>query len=86
MTKAHVSSDDLRQLAKELEKFRSHLEADKARIERLNNSMDWHDKVHEKFTADFTDTMNELKKFLGIIPDHVKHLNKKAQDIDVYGG
>lgn len=85
MPKADVSSDDLIRFAKELEKFSGNLEREKSRIERLINSLDWHDQEHKKFTDDFTHTMSELKKFLGIVPGHIDHLKKKAKIIEEYG-
>ncbi|MEX0711107.1 MAG: WXG100 family type VII secretion target [Pirellulales bacterium] len=86
MSKAIVDPAELRRFAHGLKLFNSDLES---RITALNGQMralgqSWRDQEHEKFAAEFDETMAALARFVQVSEQHIPFLLRKAERIEEY--
>jgi len=75
-----VNPDDLEQFARDLKKFSDELKQSSARIRgqfsKVGNT--WRDQEHQKFAAEFEQTMRTLNRFFQTTDQHVPFLLRKA--------
>lgn len=86
MSKAIVDPEELRRFAQDLKRFSSGLEdAMKqlhSRMQMLGQS--WRDQEHQKFEAEFEETMRTLGRFVASSENHVPFLLRKAERAEQY--
>lgn len=88
MAQAIMDPEEVRRFAEELKRFNGDLQNSmsslQARFAALGET--WQDHEHQKFAADFTDTMKVLRKFIEASNQHGPFLLRKAQKIEDYLG
>lgn len=86
MSQAIVDPDELRRFAHNLRQFQSDLSqrmtALSGQVAALGQT--WRDQEHEKFTAEFEQTMKAVARFLEAAEEHVPFLLRKAQRVEDY--
>jgi len=86
MTQAVVDPDELRQFARNLQKFNTDL---RERVAMLANQMaalgtSWRDQEHKKFVEKFELNMRVITRYTEEADQHVPYLLRKAEHIEDY--
>ncbi len=86
MAQAVVDPAELRRFAHNLKQFNHELED---RLSVLHGQMtglsqSWRDAEHEKFSAEFEQTLIVIHRFMDSVGDHIPFLLSKAQLIEEY--
>ena len=86
MTQAVVDPDELRQFARNLQKFNTDL---RERAAMLANQMaalgtSWRDQEHKKFVEKFELNMRVITRYTEEADQHVPYLLRKAEHIEDY--
>ncbi len=86
MAKAVVDPEEMRQFAMALKKFTSRLSGDMTALQgkMMSLSQTWRDQEHDKFAADFDETMRAMQRFTRSAEEHIPFLLRKAERIDEY--
>lgn len=86
MAKAVVDPEEMRQFAMALKKFTGRLNSDMTAIQgkMLALGQTWRDQEHDKFAAEFDETMRAMTKFTRAAETHIPFLVRKAERIDEY--
>ena len=86
MAKAHVNPDELRQFARDLNRFNSELETLISGLHSRLLSLEktWNDQEQHKFMEEFERSMKVLSRFLDSSGRHSSFLLKKARLIEEY--
>jgi uncharacterized protein YukE len=86
MAQAIVDPAELRRFAQNLKRFnvdaRTNLAALHSQLLGLGDT--WRDQEHERFVAEFDQTIAVLEKFLEIADEHIPYLLRKAERIEEY--
>lgn len=86
MPQAAVDPGELRRFAHNLKQFNNELE-DKLAVlhgQMLGLGQSWRDTEHEKFTAEFEQTVSVINRFMDSIGQHIPFLLHKAELIEEY--
>jgi uncharacterized protein YukE len=86
MPQAIVDPAELRRFAHNLRQFSNDMQS---RISVLQGQMvglssTWRDQEHEKFTQEFTETVQVVNRFLESATRHVPFLLRKAERVEEY--
>ena len=86
MAKAIMDPEAVRRFADELKRFNLDLQGRMATLQAKFASLgdSWGDQEHEKFAAEFQQTLKALKKFTEVSNQHAPYLLRKAQRIEEY--
>jgi uncharacterized protein YukE len=86
MSQAIVDPNELRRFAHNLERFSGELQNQMLILRGQLNSLGqtWRDQEHEKFTAEFDQTLAATNRFLEAARMHVPFLMRKAERIEEY--
>ncbi|MGD7654516.1 MAG: WXG100 family type VII secretion target [Verrucomicrobiales bacterium] len=86
MAQAIIDPEEVRRFAAELKRFNGDLRERTASLTARFNALGdtWQDQEQEKFSAEFTDLMKSLKKFLEASDRHTPYLLRKAERIQQY--
>lgn len=86
MAKAVVDPEEMRQFAMALKKFTSRLSGDMTAMQgkMMSLSQTWRDQEHDKFAAEFDETMRAMQRFTRSAEEHIPFLLRKAERIDEY--
>lgn len=86
MSQAIMDPAEVRRFAEELKRFNTDLQSRmsslQARFAALGDT--WQDQEHEKFSAEFQQTVKALRKFIEVSNQHTPYLLRKAQRIEEY--
>ncbi|HEY1173509.1 MAG TPA: WXG100 family type VII secretion target [Verrucomicrobiae bacterium] len=86
MSQAVMDPAEVRRFAEELKRFNTDLQSRmsslQARFTALGDT--WQDQEHEKFSAEFQQTLKALRKFVETSNQHTPYLLRKAQRIEEY--
>ncbi|NNE91982.1 MAG: WXG100 family type VII secretion target [Verrucomicrobiales bacterium] len=88
MAQAIMDPEEVRRFAEELKRFNGDLQNSMASLQARFAALGetWQDNEHQKFAAEFTDTMKVLRKFIEASNSHGPFLLRKAQKIEEYLG
>lgn len=86
MPQAVVDPAELRRFAHNLKQFTNELHA---RLSVLHGQMvslgsTWRDQEHEKFTREFEETLQVIRRFIEAANRHIPFLARKAERIEEY--
>jgi uncharacterized protein YukE len=86
MPQAIVDPGELRRFAYQLKQFNADLQQNLAALHgRLLGLGDtWRDQEHQKFVAEFEDTLRVVQKFSGACETHIPFLLRKAERAEEY--
>lgn len=86
MSQAIVDPGELRRFSQSLKVFCGDLRSDLASLntQLMNLSETWRDQEHERFTAEFLQTVTALEKFLENAEEYAPFLSRKAERIEEY--
>ena len=86
MSKAIVDPDELRRFAHQLKHFNGELQNRMAALHGQLNGLGqtWRDQEHDKFAAEFEQTLLVVSRFLEASEQHVPFLLRKAERIEEY--
>lgn len=86
MAQAIVDPEELRRFSQSLKRFNVDLQTNLAALhgQLLSLGDTWRDQEHERFVAEFDQTITVLERFLAIADDHIPYLQRKAERIEEY--
>ncbi len=86
MAKAVVDPEELRAFAASLRRFVGALNGEMTSIQGRMASLGqtWRDQEHDKFAAEFDETMRALQRFTRAAEVHVPFLMRKAEAVEGY--
>ena len=86
MAKAVVDPDEMRQFAMALKKFTERLNGDMRAMQgkMMSLGQTWRDQEHDKFAADFEDTMRAMARFSKSAEEHIPFLLRMAERVEEY--
>jgi uncharacterized protein YukE len=86
MAKAIVNPEELRRFALDLKKFNAELHNQISRLHGrfLALGQTWRDQEHQKFAAEFEQTMRTINRFAEATEQHIPFLLRKAERIEEY--
>jgi uncharacterized protein YukE len=86
MAQAIVDPAELRRFAHNLKRFNIDAQTNLAALhsQLLGLGDTWRDQEHERFVAEFDQTISVLEKFLAIADEHLPFLLRKAERIEEY--
>jgi len=86
MAKAVANPDDIRMFAMALKKFVQRTQGDMTLMSGKMNALGqtWRDQEHDKFAAEFEETMRAMARFTKTAEEHIPFLLRKADRIDEY--
>jgi uncharacterized protein YukE len=86
MAQAVVDPNELRRFATNLKRFNGDLQSNIASIhaQLLALGDSWRDQEHEKFRAEFEDTLRVVERFIETAGEHIPFLMRKAERIEDY--
>lgn len=86
MAQAIVDPAELRRFAHNLKRFNTDVQTNLAALhgQLLALGDTWRDQEHERFIAEFEQTMTVLEKFLEVGDQHIPFLLRKAERIEDY--
>ena len=86
MAKANVDPAELRRFAQHLSRFNRELEQMMSALGARAGQMaqTWRDQEHRKFAEEMDETMRVLQRFLKSSDEHVRFLNRKAEQAEQY--
>jgi uncharacterized protein YukE len=86
MAQAIVDPAELRRFAHNLKRFNVDAQTNLAALhgQLLSLGDTWRDQEHERFVAEFDQTIAVLQKFLEIADEHIPYLLRKAERIEEY--
>ena len=86
MAQAIVDPAELRRFAHNLKRFNGDVQTNLAALhgQLLALGDTWRDQEHERFVAEFEQTMTVLEKFLETGEQHIPFLLRKAERIEDY--
>jgi uncharacterized protein YukE len=86
MAQAIVDPAELRRFAHNLKRFNVDAQTNLAALhgQLLSLGDTWRDQEHERFVAEFDQTIGVLQKFLEIADEHIPYLLRKAERIEEY--
>ena len=84
MAQAIVDPAELRRFAQNLKRFNVDVQTNLAALhgQLLALGDTWRDQEHERFVAEFDQTIAVLEKFLGVADEHIPLLLRKAERIE----
>lgn len=86
MSQAIVDPSELRRFASSLKRFNADLQSNLAglhgQLVALGDT--WRDQEHDRFRAEFEQTMHVIEHFLEIANEHIPFLLRKAERIEEY--
>lgn len=86
MPQAIIDPEELRRFARNLKQFNNELSHQMsllhAQLLSLGNT--WRDQEHEKFTAEFEQTLKVMNRFTESTNQHIPFLLRKADKVDEY--
>lgn len=88
MAQAIVDPAELRRFAHNLKRFNVDAQTNLAALhgQLLALGDTWRDQEHERFVAEFDQTIAVLEKFLEVADEHIPFLLRKAERIEDYLG
>ena len=86
MTKAIVDPEEVRRFAHNLKQFNNDLHARMLVLhgQLVNLGSTWRDKEHDKFSEEFEQTLQVMKRFIETANQHIPFLLRKAERVDDY--
>ena len=86
MSQAIVNPGELRRFAQQLKHFNGELVANLAALQRqaINLGSTWRDQEHQKFTAEFEQSIKSISRFVEANEQYIPFLLRKADRIDEY--
>lgn len=86
MAQVIVDPVELRRFAANLKDFNKILKDNTTRLQGRFNRLGetWRDQEHARFTAEFTQTMKVLRRFIAVSEQHIPLLLKKAEKVEEY--
>ncbi|MEO6809606.1 MAG: WXG100 family type VII secretion target [Isosphaeraceae bacterium] len=86
MSQAIVNPEDVRRFASNLKHFNQELESGMGVLhgQLVALGQTWRDREHEKFSEEFEQTMQAIKRFLEVSNQHIPFLARKAERIEEY--
>lgn len=86
MAQAIVDPAELRRFAQSLKRFNVDTQTNLAALhgQLLALGDTWRDQEHERFVAEFDQTIAVLEKFLEVADEHIPYLQRKAERIEEY--
>ena len=86
MAQAIVDPAELRRFAQNLKRFNNEVHVNLAALhgQLLSLGDTWRDQEHERFRAEFEQTVQVLEKFLEVADQHIPFLLRKAERIEEY--
>jgi uncharacterized protein YukE len=86
MSQAIVNPADLRRFANNLKMFCGELQTQSSQLRAQMGSLGntWRDQEHEKFMAEFEQTMLVINRFLEASSQHIPFLLRKAERVEEY--
>ena len=86
MAQAIVDPAELRRFAHNLKRFNVEVQTNLSAIhgQLLALGDTWRDQEHERFIAEFEQTISVLEKFLDVANEHIPFLLRKAERIEDY--
>ena len=86
MAQAIMDPDMVRRFAEELQRFSRDVEARMASLQARFSALEdtWQDQEHIRFSEEFKQTMQVLKKFIAVSSQQTPYLLRKAQRIEEY--
>ena len=86
MPQAIVDPAELRRFAHNLRQFTNDLQSKMSVLQGqvVGLSSTWRDQEHEKFTQEFTETVQVINRFLESATRHVPFLLRKAERVEEY--
>jgi len=86
MAQAIMDPDKVRRFAEELQRFSRDVEARMASLQARFSALEdtWQDQEHIRFSEEFKQTMQVLKKFIAVSSQQTPYLLRKAQRIEEY--
>ncbi len=86
MSKAIVDPDEVRRFANDLKRFSGQLDGQMRQLQGRLNALgqSWRDQEHQKFAAEFEDTMRVLARFVAATDRQVPFLMRKAEKAEEY--
>jgi uncharacterized protein YukE len=86
MAHAIVDPEELRRFAHNLKQFNNDLHNRMLVLhgQLVNLGSTWRDKEHEKFSQEFEQTLQVIKRFVEHANEHIPFLLRKAERVDEY--
>ncbi len=86
MAKAVVDPDEMRQFAMALKKFTQRLNSDMTAMngKMMSLGQSWRDQEHDKFAAEFEETLRAMSRFTKSAEEHIPFLLRKAERVEEY--
>jgi uncharacterized protein YukE len=86
MAKAIVDPIELRRFAHSLKQFTTGLHAQMSTLQGQLGALGdtWRDQEHEKFTQEFQETVQAVRRFMEAANQHIPFLLRKAERIEEY--
>jgi uncharacterized protein YukE len=86
MGQAIVNPDELRRFAAQLRQFNNDLLQQMTVVhgQLVALGQTWRDREHDKFTEEFTNTLQVVKRFVEATNQHVPFLLRKAERVEEY--
>ena len=86
MPHAIVDPEELRRFAHNLKQFNNDLHNRMLVLhgQLVNLGSTWRDKEHEKFSQEFEQTLQVIKRFVEHANEHIPFLLRKAERVDEY--
>ncbi len=86
MARVNVDPGELRRFSKDLHRFNQELEQMMSALGARAGQMaqTWRDQEHRKFAEQMNETMRVLQRFLKASDEHVRFLNRKAEQAELY--
>jgi uncharacterized protein YukE len=86
MAHAIVDPEELRRFAHNLKQFNNDLHSRMLVLhgQLVNLGSTWRDKEHEKFSQEFEQTLQVIKRFVETANQHIPFLMRKAERVDEY--
>jgi uncharacterized protein YukE len=86
MPQAIVDPSELRRFAHHLKQFTSELQTNMSALhgQMVGLGNTWRDQEHEKFTEEFQQTMQVVRRFLEAANEHIPFLLRKAERVEEY--
>lgn len=86
MPQAIVDPEEVRRFAQNLKRFTTELQNQLTSMHgQLNNlGSSWRDQEHQKFSQEFEQTLQVVKRFTEAANEHIPFLLRKAQRVEEY--
>ncbi|VTR96750.1 WXG100 family type VII secretion target [Tuwongella immobilis] len=86
MAQAIVDPNELRRFAALLKRFNGDLHSELSALHGQMRTLSetWRDQEHERFLAEFENTLTVIDRFLELSAEHIPFLLRKAERIEEY--